>query len=425
MRILLHHACYDMDDKAELGVIEATASWLSATWPAAQIGVLTDSPSRVSAFLPSLVPLVYDSPLAWPRNHRPRPHGQVGGPAGLYNGAPAEPQLRQVLRTVDDSIAGADDEQAPPPALRQSTLVVCVGGRCLSDDDPRLTQRTLAILDGARQLSIPVVMSGQGIGPLDDPPMLDRVARALAGVDLLGLREGRFSPATVQRLGVPLEHVELAGDDLMTAVRPVRTPAAGRDIGLNMTVTGESALSPDETRAIGHSLARVATRQSTFLSPIVVSERLNQDRVGARTVLGDASPVRPEASRLASPRELFTQIGRCRVVITSGYGAAVVALAQGVPVVAIARRRAAVEAFEGLAADFPAGCRVISPDMVGLEEAVEVAVTRAWQEAPDLRAELRCGADRSVEASEAFRSRAAEVVARRVTIGRSGVATPA
>jgi hypothetical protein len=435
MRVLIHNDSYRLDDKGSIAATETAARRVQGLWPDAEVGVLTDAPSRVTAFMPRVTPIPYDGHLGWPR-HRPLASGKPGMPgvpsrAVLYElSPPEEPPLGLALRTTADPLRAASAqaegrEHRPPPALmRAADLVLCAGGRHLSDLHPVETSRTLAILESAIGFGIPTAMMSQGIGPLDQADLVELARRILPRVGLLGLREGRFGPAVLERVGVPRGGAVVTGDDVLEAVAEVRTPAGGRDIGVCIRIVGGTGIMPDQVQRIRAALHAVADSRRAYLSPIVVSERHSEDRVGTREVTDGYPGTRPSPSRLTTPAELMARVGRCRVVVTATYEAAVMALGQGVPVVAVARSRSHCEAFDGLAAEFPSGCRVLSLDTEGLEEALIAAITSAWQQAVSLRGEIRAEADRQIVAAQALYQRLPELVAESPAVPRV-VAGPA
>lgn len=56
-------------------------------------------------------------------------------------------------------------------------------------------------------------MVGQGIGPVDDHRLCERMREVLPMVDLIAVREPRKSAAALLSLGVAGERVRMTGDD--------------------------------------------------------------------------------------------------------------------------------------------------------------------------------------------------------------------
>src|SRR4029077_3795903 len=114
---------------------------------------------------------------------------------------------------------------------------------------------------------------------------------------------------------------------------------------------------------------------------------------------------------LDTPSKLIAATGRCRVVVTAAYHAAVFALAQGVPVVGVGSSSYYLRKFEGLAAEFRGGCQVVRTDATGLAADLEAAVAVAWEAAPGTRSALLGSAARQVECGRAAYQRLATLCA--------------
>jgi polysaccharide pyruvyl transferase WcaK-like protein len=103
--------------------------------------------------------------------------------------------------------------------------------------------------------------------------------------------------------------------------------------------------------------------------------------------------------QLDTPLKVTTQVGRCRVVVTGAYHAAVFALAQGIPAVCLAGSSDYLCKFLGLQDEFGDGCEIIhlgEPDMI---EKLDAAMERAWGSAEALRLPLQRAAVRQIESS--------------------------
>jgi colanic acid/amylovoran biosynthesis protein len=111
-----------------------------------------------------------------------------------------------------------------------------------------------------------------------------------------------------------------------------------------------------------------------------------------------------------TPAGVIKQVSRCRIVVTGAYHAAVFALAQGIPAVALARSPYFLDKFRGLRDIFDGGCEVVLLEPDNLDERLYKAMTAAWESADRLRAPLRNAASTQIEASQAAYRRFAEIV---------------
>ena len=102
---------------------------------------------------------------------------------------------------------------------------------------------------------------------------------------------------------------------------------------------------------------------------------------------------------LDSPLKVIKQAALCRVVVTGAYHAAVFALAQGIPVVGLAKSAYFSSKFLGLEDQFGEGCQTILLNEPALPQRLCSAIERAWQNADKLREPLQAAALRQIELS--------------------------
>jgi colanic acid/amylovoran biosynthesis protein len=75
-------------------------------------------------------------------------------------------------------------------------------------------------------------------------------------------------------------------------------------------------------------------------------------------------------------------------VVTGTFHAGVFALAQGIPVVGLARSRMYEQKFESLADQFGPGCQVVRLDRPAFRDELATAMDSAWRDAEQLRPTL-------------------------------------
>jgi polysaccharide pyruvyl transferase WcaK-like protein len=102
---------------------------------------------------------------------------------------------------------------------------------------------------------------------------------------------------------------------------------------------------------------------------------------------------------LDTPLKVIKQISLCRVVVTGAYHAAVFALAQGIPVVCLAKSRDYVAKFLGLEDQFGRGCETIFLDEPDALEKLADAIGRTWQSAELVRRPLQEAARSQIQLS--------------------------
>ena len=121
-------------------------------------------------------------------------------------------------------------------AFEAADLAVCTGGGFINDTfrgHARTILEQLAL--GARQ-GKPTAMFGQGIGPLGDAPLRERMRDWLPSLQLITLREGLVGPSILRDLGFPAERTVVTGDDAIELAHVCTPPQLGQGLGVNVRV---------------------------------------------------------------------------------------------------------------------------------------------------------------------------------------------
>jgi colanic acid/amylovoran biosynthesis protein len=102
---------------------------------------------------------------------------------------------------------------------------------------------------------------------------------------------------------------------------------------------------------------------------------------------------------LDTPLKVIKQAARCRVVVTGAYHAAVFALAQGIPVIALAKSDYFAKKLLGLEDQFGEGCQTVLLTEPDLPRRLQSALEKAWQNAEKLREPIQTATLRQIELS--------------------------
>jgi polysaccharide pyruvyl transferase WcaK-like protein len=144
----------------------------------------------------------------------------------------ADEAARSALLAELDSLPPA--AAGPGQRIRQlvpgAAAVIIAGGGNVSQSWPALVCERVALSRLARRLGVPVVLTGQSIGPRFGPEVRPLVAELLAGAAMVGVRE-RWSYALAQLFGVPSERIVLGEDDAVALCRDAPPADAPSRIG--------------------------------------------------------------------------------------------------------------------------------------------------------------------------------------------------
>lgn len=419
-----------MLNKGDLAMLQVTVARLRARWPQARIGAPTTAPLRLMAFCPGVEALDVGAGGDWDGapGRAERAAARIPAPAlrlALEGPDRVEPRLRAALRPLKRTVTrlrgGGGGEDAgggwwsghpitPIAAAATADLVIALGGGHITDGANGM--QVLDTLRRAMDAGVPVVMLGQGIGPIEDPPLRAAAAEVLPRLDLIALREGSAGPPLLAELGVPAERVVVTGDDAIEAAHAAARRTLGSAIGVNMRVAAYSGVGTADLDAVRAAVQRAARLRGSALVPVLVSEWPGEDRPATRHLTDGFSPTVRSARRLTPPSAVMRRVSRCRVVVTGTYHAAVFALSQGVQAVCLPRTAYYVDKFRGLADMFGAGCRIVSLDEPHFEARLDEAIAQAWTAAPFERPALLAAARDQIERSRAAFARGAEIAER-------------
>lgn len=146
--------------------------------------------------------------------------GHPGAPPFGFQDCADEADRRALLAELDSLPATA--AAGPGQRIRQlmpgAAAVVIAGGGNLSQSWPALVCERVALSRLARRLGVPVVLTGQSVGPRFGPEVRPLVAELLGGAAVVGVRE-TWSYALAHLFGVPSERITLAEDDAVALCR--------------------------------------------------------------------------------------------------------------------------------------------------------------------------------------------------------------
>ena len=102
---------------------------------------------------------------------------------------------------------------------------------------------------------------------------------------------------------------------------------------------------------------------------------------------------------LDTPLKVIQQVGRCRIVVTGAYHAAVFAMSQGIPVVGLSASEDYTAKFLGLEDQFGLGCETVPLDEPEASERLAAALERTWPLAEQVRFPMQEAARRQIALS--------------------------
>lgn len=397
-RVWLEHPNQQMSNVGDLAMLMMDVERTRALYPEAVIQVPSRATEWVSLFCPGATRVTASGlyHLAW-RGLLPERLAQIPSLYALERGLILA-NADRYLRLIDwrNRIRGQRDPHSALEleALARSRAVIAGGGGYLNDAFAGAASRCTKVLLAAQSRGIPTALMGQGLGPVENETTRGLVLAALSGSRYIGLREGRDGPALAVAAGVPSERVRVTGDGAIELAARERRDALGEFIGFNVRV---ASYAHTESIRFGRLaqlvVAEARTRRTSVMPCPIHFGHSAPDEPIARTLLGDPATVFSEPCPF-DPVEVIRRVGRCRVVVTGSYHAAVFALAQGIPAITLVASRYYDSKFRGLAGLFGDAIEVIALDRTDAEERLQAGLRRFWLAAESLRAPCREAADR-------------------------------
>jgi len=422
MNIVVDSCAYTCQNVGDLAMLTVAASRLRELWRDTVIHVITSAPQIVSNYCGAVacVPVsgrrlllqdrllgrlekLLPSPIA---NHWDRVERRLRF---------RHPALVKCSLRVKETLTGRDSRDAAAflSAVDSADLVVVSGAGVVTDAFSDNALGVLATLGMAIERGIPTAMFGQGLGPIVGVELRSRAANVLPHVRLIAVRERLSSVPLLLSLGVSPDRILVTGDDAIEMAMVTQlanseeSERTNLKIGVNIRVAPYAEVEPVHLGILREALRVESQAHGAELVPVPIAHRGQLDVRALHDLLADmvVDDVDGGAS-LDTPQRVIRRIRQCRIVVTGSYHAAVFALAQGIPVVALARSQYYLNKMAGLADQFGAGCEVVMLEpAASLAARLTAALARAWDMADSVRPQLLARAADQVASGHAAYSR--------------------
>ena len=428
MRVFVDPGDYTLGNLGDVAMLQVALRRLRANWPDAGLDVLVRDAQLAGPSFHGAEPVPYQGMADWFAERavlgsaydRLAP-GLRAGVRGLQRAARTSwPGLFETAMRVRTSRSPSTAEGVRRflLAARGATLHVVAGQGTFTDHARIHAMDVLNLLDLMERRGIPTALLGQGIGPLTDTALRARMARVFGRAQFIALREGRFSPGLVAELGIPPERVQVTGDDAIELAFEARPERPGTDLGVNLRIARSAGTTDDAIVPVRAALARFIRQHGISSRAVPIAKGPSGDAVAISGVLAGTGYVGDGGASLLQPIDCIREVGRCRILVTGAYHAAVFALSQGVPTACLAASQYFSDKFDGLRAQFGPGCEVVPVGGDDFTEHLTAVMNHLWDDAETLRAPLLAAARAQVESSRAAYARVAQLSSRQPVGGR-------
>jgi colanic acid/amylovoran biosynthesis protein len=188
------------------------------------------------------------------------------------------------------------------------------------------------------------------------------------------------------------------GDDAIEMVYRLRRDSLSRGLGVNLRVADYSGVDKSLLEPLRQVLRNAMRGHGMPIVPLPISRVPGEADVEAIRYLID---VHADSFCDGSPAEVLDtvirQVQKCRLVITGSYHAGVFALANGIPIIGLAKSQYYIDKFMGLSKLFGRGCETVLLEKQDFTEHLKDAIERLWNAAERLRPLLLANAIRQIE----------------------------
>ncbi len=405
MRIIvatgLNAGAAEYKNMGDVAMLQVAVTRLMSLWPAAHIEVLTESPSNLARYCPGATPVPRAGCTCWVgdriflgRYHEFLPKwasirlSKLKRAIGLRWPALLEFLINLRLRFRDGS-GRRRDFNGFLKALKNSGLLVVCGSGGFADSCREWNLSILGTMEAAIRRGIPVVMFGQGMGPLNDPIVLSRARAVLPQVTLITLRGTRGGQALLESIGVSSARVLTTGDEAVELAYAARVNEPGYAVGINLRVAPYAHVKADSIEEVRPVLQEFARRHKAPLHPIPIAfHEYANDHQTIRRLLTGFDDESDGGRSLDTPPMLVKQVARCRILVTGAYHGAVFALAQGIPVICLTNSPYYLAKFQGLEDLFGVGCTTVMLGETDFPSKLAAAIESTWNSAEVVRLPL-------------------------------------
>lgn len=386
MRILVEHGSSHFNNLGDIAMLQVAVKRLHSLWPDATLLVVTTAPASMKRHISIGDPVSIGYPASW-----------MGIRQLITRKVPRLPHSWWVrLETSLSWCMPAPFRGVLAEAVESSDLVVHAGSGILADPFAPAALRRLTLFKRAIRREKPTAFFGQGIGPIQIRLLRREVVAVLSRAGLVSLRDRASARWLAQATKMAMELFPVTGDDALHLTHASHPPEARQAVGFNLRFSSYSGLD-EHSMGLRESLAAAISSTRQDVLPFAIHE---SDADNTRRWLRHAGIDRVLPAHEFTVPGVLQAIGRCRIVVTSSYHGAVLALGQGIPALCLSRSDYYRQKFTGLRELFPESCRVADLTDVAALGSLPRWAEEMWDKAEELRPNALARAQSQVKRSQ-------------------------
>jgi polysaccharide pyruvyl transferase WcaK-like protein len=417
-RILVDCANYfsDNENNGDKAVFSVAARRLFEIWPDANMTWITLDAHLIRRIMPDVSPHTLQTRHTWrlfdgakkvrAADHPPRVIDR------LWRWMMHKKFLAKASLRSWRAAQAYQDQKKLLEIYQNTDLVITLGGGAFSDHFAGHAIGLLDTLEGGMAFGVPTALLSCGFEQTHNL-MLNKKARSvLPDLSIIGCREGGFAPGYLESIGVDAANYAITGDEAVEMAYQMRPAALGDAIGVNIRQSSYAELERDDIlQQLSDVLFRASRTLNAQLIPVPISMFGPSDPQSIMKILPAQDPESNGGADLDTPEKVIQQVGRCRLVVTGSYHAAVFALSQGIPVVSFAHSHHYLKKFAGLVTQFGQACTLIDLSTNGqFDIELDRTIMKLWNMADELRPGLLHAAQEQVQAGRNLYKRLRDLV---------------
>lgn len=408
MKILIDNSGYELKNSGDVSMLVVAVRRIYTLFDEPEISVITVNNKKLAELFPDVTPIGIVGRHQWNSEwnlfggfHRLLP--SVLKPSlkkiedklkfNFY-----EQSKKRILSRMHAKAQITEDIQFYLSEIESADYVIATGGGFMTDAFAEHAYRIMTTLMLAQSLGKKTAMFGQGLGPITNQKTINIAKKVFPELNIIGLREGVYSPILARMFGAPVSNIQVTGDDAIEMAFSSLPQKPGQSIGVNLRIASYSAVNKNLLIKIKNVLTRVAENYQTELVPIPISGHDEDSDFKTISILLGKSI---DETHFRSSEQVIQHVSLCRVVVTGSYHAAVYALSQGISVAVLIGSEYYQHKFTGLAEQFKSGCILVNTSHKDFDITLEKSIKLMWDASPTNRDALILQAKAQIGLSDA------------------------
>lgn len=375
--ILVITSSNHLKNYGDLAIIKTCLERIERLFPYARIYASTENPALLNKMFPRILPISARVISFWIEKSYQKNN------TFHYRKKNITP-LRNPVRVIQRIISGQDIKVFNRVFL-SADLVVATGGGYLNDLFAQQAYDVLEIIDLANNQRKYTAIFSQGIGPINNRTLENKLMSVLPKVGLICVRDDKYSPVLLSKYRVNRDKILFTGDDGL--LQSIGKDTNGEGVGFNTRVSVYSGIKISQLNKLVRSAILFTRNKKTKIIPLPISEYEKESDSKSLQLLLSIMMKNQVESYPEDLSGLLENIRKCRFTVSCSYHAALFSLANGIPVLAISNTLYYDYKFKSLSQIYPGGVIVTGQNQLSKVD-LKTYFSYLWNLSQDKRQEF-------------------------------------